>query len=160
MFVVCFIKNLTWVCIQIIKSDHKIWTLSTDHTTSFLLYLFCPLSCCILLSFLFVALPPSLPYGLYWPQCSHPSWPLLHSDTKSDGQRVSEGSCCQVVFEKQAASFFQCKKRGTSSASKDTVQHSSCKNASFWPLLLMCGGIPVSLQSETHSETWLSYTDI
>lgn len=106
MFVVCCIKNLTWVCIQIIKSDHKICTLSTDHTMSSLLYLFCPLSCCILLSFLFVALPPSLPYVLYWPQGSHPSWPLLHSDTKSDGRRVSEGSCCQVVFEKQAASFF------------------------------------------------------
>lgn len=49
------------------------------------------LLCCVLSSFLCVFLPPSLPYDLYRPPHSHPSCPLLHTDSQSVGRRGQRG---------------------------------------------------------------------
>lgn len=44
---------------------------------------------CILSSFLGVHFPPSLPYDLYRPLCSHPSCPFPHTDSGSVSRKGS-----------------------------------------------------------------------
>lgn len=116
--------------------------------------------CCILSGFLCVHLPQSLPHDLYRPLRSHPSCPLLHSDSESVGRRGQRGrSLSGGVWKTRCfLSFYNVKtrleRRGTSPDRLQRVICSifTCRRAFFltiyWSLKaisfhLMVVGFPV-----------------